>query len=733
MGNEHRNKGVDFQLGPVAGPLGRTPEGGRNWEGFSPDPYLTGKLFAQTIGGIQSQNVMTNLKHFIGNEQEHFRQMPEANGFGYNISEPASSNIDDVTMHELYLWPFAEGIRAGAASIMCSYQQINGSQGCQNSYTLNYLLKGELGFQGPVISDWLATHSGVASILAGLDVTMPGDSASYNNGYSYFGSNLTIAVLNGTVPAWRLDDMAMRIMAGYYKVDVGAEGRKDINFHSWTQDSYDYEHWYVGKGWTEVNEHVNVRGDHASLIRHIGAYSTVLLKNVNNTLPLSGDAPLTSVFGEDAGPNPRGPNGCDDRGCNDGTLAMGWGSGTAEFPYLVTPETGIQNEVLKHGKSIESNFDNYDLDRIGALARRSNVSIVFANSNAGETFIQVGGNLGDRNNLTFWGGADETIATVAGNCSNTILVVHSVGPVLLEEYKNNPNITAILWAGLPGQESGNALADVIYGRVNPGAKLPWTIGKNRTDYGADILYNDNDEDEDRIPQVNFKEGNSIDYRAFDLHNKTPTYEFGFGLSYTTFSYSDLEIENLNASAYVPFTGYTPAAPTFGNFSKDPADHAFPSNFTRVPLYHYPWLNATDLEEASGDENYGSNDFIPAGSQNGSAQPYHKAGGAPGGNPSLYDVLFRVYATVKNTGSRVGDEVPQLYLSRGGPYDPVKELRGFERLSIAPNATARVSFDITRKDIASWSTVEQDWYVQNTTKNVWVGSSSRNLPLSGVLA
>jgi beta-glucosidase len=265
MGYEHRNKGVDFQLGPVAGPLGRTPEGGRNWEGYSPDPVLTGQMFARTIEGIQSQNVMTNMKHYILNEQEHFRQMPEANGFGYNISEPASSNIDDVTMHELYLWPFAEGIRAGAASVMCSYQQINGSQSCQNSYTLNYLLKGELGFQGPVISDWLATHSGVSSVLAGLDMTMPGDSDAYNNGYTYFGSNLTIAVLNGTVPAWRLDDMAMRIMAGYYKVDVEAEGRKDTNFHSWTKDSWDYEHWYVGKGWTEVNEHIDVRADHASL------------------------------------------------------------------------------------------------------------------------------------------------------------------------------------------------------------------------------------------------------------------------------------------------------------------------------------------------------------------------------------------------------------------------------------------------------------------------------------
>jgi beta-glucosidase len=153
----------------------------------------------------------------------------------------------------------------------------------------------------------------------------------------------------------------------------------------------------------------------------------------------------------------------------------------------------------------------------------------------------------------------------------------------------------------------------------------------------------------------------------------------------------------------------------------------------VPLYHYSWLNSSNLAEASGDENYGSTSFIPENAHNGSAQPVHKAGGGLGGNPGLYDVLFRVYASVKNTGSVPGDEVPQLYLSRGGRYDPVKELRGFERISIQPNSTVRVSFDITRKDIASWDTVEQDWVVKNTTKNVWVGSSSRNLPLSGVLA
>ena len=121
MGAEHAGKGVDVQLGPVAGPLGRSPEGGRNWEGFrygcmllfckywltlqsSPDPVLTGVLMAQTVQGIQSSGVIACAKHFIGNEQEHFRQVGESAGDGFNITESLSSNIDDVTMHELYLW-----------------------------------------------------------------------------------------------------------------------------------------------------------------------------------------------------------------------------------------------------------------------------------------------------------------------------------------------------------------------------------------------------------------------------------------------------------------------------------------------------------------------------------------------------------------------------------------------------------------------------------------------------
>jgi beta-glucosidase-like glycosyl hydrolase len=107
MGEEHKGKGVDMQLGPVAGPLGRSPEGARNWEGFSPDPVLTGVLFAESIKGIQSVGVMTSAKHYIAYEQDHFRLVPDSTTYGWNISEPISSNLDDETLHELYLWPFA--------------------------------------------------------------------------------------------------------------------------------------------------------------------------------------------------------------------------------------------------------------------------------------------------------------------------------------------------------------------------------------------------------------------------------------------------------------------------------------------------------------------------------------------------------------------------------------------------------------------------------------------------
>lgn len=626
--------------------------------------------------------------------------------------------------------PFADAVRAGVGSFMCSYQQVNNSYACQNSHAINYLLKGELGFQGFLMSDWAAQHSGVSSALAGLDMTMPGDT-TFNSGVSYWGANLTIAILNGTVPQWRLDDMVTRIIAAWYY--VGRDNTSiPINFDSWTLDTFGNEHFYAKTGYSLINEHVDVQQEHASLIREIGSASTVLLKNINNALPLTGKEKFTAVFGDDAGDNPLGPNGCSDRGCDNGTLGMAWGSGSANFPYLITPETAIQNEVVGNSGVFQSITNNFAGMQIQALAGQASVAIVFVNADSGEGYIDWDGNIGDRNNLTLWDNGDVLVTNVSALCNNTILVIHSTGPVFVGNYSTNPNITAILWAGIPGQESGNSIADVLYGRVNPSAKLPFTLAETREDYGTDILYIPNEGT--GAPQVNFTEGVFIDYRSLDRTNATPVYEFGFGLSYTTFSYSNLQvISMLNESVYTPTTGSTAAAPTYGTIANDSADYLFPSDITPVYNYIYAYLNSTDLATAANTTGYGDNSFVNPGSQDGSPQPLIAAGGGPGGNPGLYDVLYQVTATIANTGSIPGAEVAQLYISLGGPYDPKVVLRGFEKLSIQPGGSTTFTADILRRDISNWDTVAQNWVISNYPKTVYVGSSSRTLPLSATLS
>lgn len=560
---------------------------------------------------------------------------------------------------------------------------------------------------------------------------MPGDT-SFNTGDSYWGTNLTLAVINGTVPEWRIDDMAMRIMAAYFKVGLTLN-EPPINFDSWTLNTFGPLHASIGANIQQVNWHVDVRGDHASLIRDIGARATVLLKNVNNTLPLNKPRFL-AVIGDDAGPNINGPNSCPDRGCNNGTLGMAWGSGSSNFPYLVTPDVALQNQALADGTRYESVLDNYATSQIEALVSQAYATaIVFVNANSGEGYINVDGNEGDRQNLTLWGSGDDLIKNVSALCNNTIVVIHSTGPTLVSEWYDSPNITAILWAGVPGQESGNSITDVLYGKVNPAARTPFTWGTTRESYGTDVLYEPNNGE--GAPQDEFTEGVFIDYRAFDRTNTTPIYEFGFGLSYTTFEYSDLTVTRHNVSAYMPTTGTTEAAPVLGNFSTNLSDYLFPNaSFPHIWQYIYPYLNSSDARTASADPAYGqtADQFMPPGAVDGSPQPLLAAGGAPGGNPQLWDVLYTVEATIRNTGSVNGEEVPQLYVSLGGSNQPKVVLRGFERLSIDAGESATFTADITRRDLSNWDTVAQNWVITDATKTVYVGSSSRKLPLSQAL-
>lgn len=649
-----------------------------------------------------------------------------------------SSNIDDKTLHELYAWPFADAVKAGVGAIMCSYQQTNNSYGCQNSKLLNGVLKDEMGFQGFIMSDWQAQHSGAATAAAGLDMTMPGDTL-FNTGHSYWGGNLTLAVVNGTIPEWRIDDMAMRIMAAFFKVGKTVEGMVDINFSSWTHDTLGFVHPAVSEAFQQVNFGVDVRADHAHHIRESAAKGTVLLKNIKGALPLARPK-FIAVIGEDAGGNPAGPNGCANRGCDNGTLAMAWGSGTTEFPYLITPDQAIQRQAIEDGTRYESILSNYDWAETEALVKQPNVTaIVFANANAGEGFINIDGNEGDRKNLTLWKNGDDLIKNVSAICPNTIVVLHTVGPVLVTEWHDHPNITAIVWAGVPGQESGNSLADILYGKTSPG-RSPFTWGPTQKSYGTDVLYEPNNGE--GAPQDNFSEGTFIDYRHFDrvapTKNSTgaPIYEFGFGLSWTTFAYSNLQIQKHDVRPYEPTTGETIAAPELGEFSTDLGDYVFPDEIRYIEQFIYPWLNTSKSgEEASKDPHYGqtADEFLPPGSTDGSPQPKLPASGSPGGNRQLWDVLYTVTCTITNTGTVMSDEVAQLYVGLGGPDEPVRVLRGFDRIDrIAPGQAVTFRAELTRRDVSNWDTNAQDWVITEYPKIAYVGSSSRNLALSAQL-
>lgn len=752
-GKEAKLKGINVILGPTVGPLGRSPMGGRNWEGFGADPVLQGLAAAQTIRGIQKENVMATIKHFIGNEQEHFRRAWE-----WGTPHAISSNIDDRTLHELYGWPFAEAVKAGVASVMCSYNKVNNSYGCENSKLMNGVLKDELGFQGFVQSDWLAQRSGLKSALAGLDMSMPGDGMEWEDGISLWGPKLSKAALNGSVPMERLNDMVTRVVASWYK--LGQDDKKKFpedgpNFSSWTNDQNGLLH--PGSDDTstgEVNKFVDAQGKgkdaHKILARKIAAEGTVLVKNDGNLLPLkkSGGKPKkgktfnVGIYGEDSRINHAGPNSCEDRGCNKGTLAQGWGSASVEFPYLVAPEEALtaafDNETVQVTRYEYQDMPKNVKDK---FLKNQDLCIVFANADSGEGYIKPQNNIaGDRNDLRLAKRGDQLIKQIASECggdgsSPTVVVLHTVGPVIVEPWINLPGVKAVLFAHLPGQESGNAIADVLFGDVNPSGRLPYTIAKREKDYGPSATIMKTAVPA-MYPQQNFTEGLYIDYRYFDKHDIEPRYEFGFGLSYTTFRLSSLMIQPKKGffkriSVLPPAENTTVVPPEYNNSIPNAQEALFPTGFRKLKKYIYPYIDKLPEAPRTGhDINVIINETLtnPA-----------SANGHQGGHPGLYEEYAEVSASLTNIGDIEGSTVVQLYV--GFPQDyrdpdtgekvdfPVKVLRNFQKIHVqGGNKRAEVKMSLTRKDLSYWCSRRGNWFFpEKGTFKIMLGFSSRDFP------
>lgn len=502
LGAEAKGCGIHVLLGPVAGALGKIPQGGRNWEGFGVDPYLAGVAMTETIEGIQSAGVQACAKHYIVNEQELNR-------------ETIDSRVDDRTMHELYLWPFADAVHSNVASVMCSYNKINGSWACESDGAQNGLLKKELGFQGYVVSDWNAQHTTSGSANNGLDMTMPGSDFNGNN--VLWGQHLNNAVNSNQVARSRLDDMAKRILAAWYLLGQNS-------------------------GYPAINIRANVQGNHKENVRATARDGIVLLRNDGATLPLKKPSKIALV-GSAAVVNPQGMNACVDKGCNTGALGMGWGSGSVNYPYFVAPYDALRTRAQADGTTLSLHSSD-STNGVANVVSGADVAIVVITSNSGEGYITVEGNAGDRQNLDPWHNGNQLVQAVAAANKNTIVVVQTVGPIILETILNTPGVKAVVWAGLGSQENGNALVDILYGDVAPSGKLVYTIAKRPEDYGTSVERGND----------NFDEGLFVDYRHFDQAKIEPRFEFGFGLCTSLIPFS------LPPSHFYPYS--TPPVPTF---------------------------------------------------------------------------------------------------------------------------------------------------------------------------
>jgi len=555
-----------------------------------------------------------------------------------------------------------------------SYNRVNNSYGCQNSKTQNGLLKGELGFQGFVVSDWSAQHAGIASADAGMDMVMPD--------FGLWQGHLANGVANKSLSQARLDDMATRIVATW------------IKFANFSNPGFG-----VTQNTIAPHRYVNARDPASKSTIFQGAVEGhVLVKNVNKTLPLKSPK-LLSLFGYDAyAPLQNNPNsakwtfGYESVGviANDldvglqfgavnstghpeatynGTLICGGGSGANSPAYISSPFEAFQQQAYQDNTQLlwdfYSNSPNVDLASDGC--------IVFINEFAAEGVDRPG--LADA-------GSDTLVINVANQCNNTIVVIHNAGIRLVDNWIEHPNITAVIFAHLPGQDSGRALVEVMYGNQSPSGRLPYTVAKQASDYWSlqsPVLPSG---DSEYYTQLNFTESTLIDYRHFLSAAITPRFEFGFGLTYTTFNYTSLAVSLLPNSTALSAT--PPPAPS-------------PMPQGGNPALFAPTASATFTLTNTG--NFTASEV---------AQLYI---GYPGGSTD---------------GESQGEPLVQIGRQK------IRWLRGYSKQNLAPSGSVKVEMMLTRRDLSRWDVVQQEWVLRSGRYDVFVGASVLDIRLVGNL-
>jgi beta-glucosidase len=564
--------------------LTREPRNGRTFEYMGEDPILAGTLVGNRIKCEQAQHVIGGIKHYALNDQESGRK--EVNAI-----------IGKRAMRESDLFAFEIGIAIGdPAAVMCSYNAVNGDFACENKYLLTDVLKQDWKFKGFVVSDWGGTHSAIKASAAGLDNEEPLD--------DYFSDELKEAVESGKVPMAELDDHVRRILRSEF-----ASGIVDFP----TEKSV-----------------VDVEGGLATA-RRIAEQSTVLLKNSNGILPLDrAKVRSIAIIGPHA----------------DVGMISGGGSAQVDPPGRPASQwqepvwfpTSPVKAVSAKAPGVSVQFDSgTNPASAAALARNADVAIVFAYQWECEGL--------DLPNLSLPENQDALIEQVAGANPRTIVVLET-GTAVLMPWINK--VSAVVEAWYAGSKGADAVANILFGDVNPSAKLPMTFPRSEADLPHPQLVMPPRGMREPpnsakvtlatpIFAVNYDEGVKVGYKWYDAENKPVLFPFGFGLSYTTYGYSGLKVKS--------------------------------GNQTRLSF------------------------------------------------------------TVKNTGSRAGEEIAEVYAALpSGTGEPPKRLVGWSKVHLDPGESKEVSVTLDPKYLSIFDEMLDGWKLVPGDYTFMVGGSSQELPL-----
>jgi len=474
VGRELLDAGFNMSLGGGCN-LMREPRNGRTFEYKGEDPVLVGILTGAGIRGIQEQGVIGDIKHYALNDQETARTTVNA-------------VADKRVLRETDLLAFEIGIHTGhPGALMCSYNKVNGTYACENAYLLNEVLKKDIGFEGFVVSDWKATHS-VGAAKAGLDVEMP-DNLS-------FGAKLKDAVVKGNVPASRLDDMVHRVLRSEFAAGIFDRTPK---------------------------QHVTQVFTGLKVAEQVAEQGSVLLRNKNHLLPLRTEKvrSILLVGGHaDVGVLSGGGSAQVD---SPGGNAVPW-SGPENRAIVYFPSSPLE-ALRQQLAGVDVRYINGEnVEQSAEAAKHADVAIVFGVQPAREDTDLV--------DLSLPGNQNELIQAVASANARTIVVLENGGPVKMPWIGQ---VSSVLEIWYPGISGGEALANLLLGKVNPSGKLPVTFPVDEQQLPRPELKPLTE----KAPIVQYSEGLQVGYKWYDATGKVPLFPFGYGLSYTKFSYSQL--------------------------------------------------------------------------------------------------------------------------------------------------------------------------------------------------